>query len=274
MGEYVPSSKKRFNVLVTGFGPFRYTPVNPSWEVAKLLTKDGNIHTDDIIIDIDATYIPVQYDYISQALKYYHGNTATKPSIPDKHMQNDIISPRDDSKRIKQYDLFLHIGQGRSGGIQVETCGHQLGYRLLDAAGRLAPEVSNVSAQDEFAETPEQSMSWLERDAGLNRGYALTADIDMDQGSLTTSYDTQSLSTHLQKTYPDFRITKSINAGRYLCEFIYFASMAEAEIAHQALGQTLPKPKVLFVHIPPANDPLSLEDVRSVIESLLIEVSR
>lgn len=285
MGDFVQAQseeEKPFNVLITGFGAFRYTTINPSWESVKLLTKHRSIDSDRSdrrSLKIDAAYIPVEYEYIQQALPYYHGNSATKPALPTKCIENTMIAARDDFSSSKTYDLYLHVGQGRSGGVQLETCGHQLGYRLLDASGKLAPIVAEQqTATDKDALIPEQSMSDTEREAGLNRGYRLPAgaklDLD-DEDRLVSKLDTAKHAALLSTQFPSIAIKQSLNAGRYLCEFIYFGSMAEAVLARQASHEAERSskfPAVLFVHVPPADDPVSIADMADVLHNLIVNI--
>lgn len=52
-----------YNVVVTGFGPFDVFKVNPSWEVAKELTKLG-LESKGICLNI--VEIPVSYSVVEK----------------------------------------------------------------------------------------------------------------------------------------------------------------------------------------------------------------
>lgn len=278
-----PRSTDAFNVLVTGFGPFRQTTRNPSWETAKVLSKTGARSVDGEQIEIHASYMPAEYEYAAKALAYYHGNATEKLPIPEDVRQDVDIAAKDEFCPGRHYDLIIHIGQGRVGGIKLETIGHQLGYRLLDAADSLAPIVDETSggAKDDLAQLPEQYMSEVERNSGLNRGYILPQDhgLDVADGKpLETSLDTESLAESLSKRFPQFRIFKSTNAGRYICEYTYFGSMAECLIARSRKSEaSVPYKKltkVLFVHVPPQTDSLTINEMADVVRALIEEVAK
>ena len=277
-----PLSKRprTVNILVTGFGAFRNTRRNPSWESVKLLSQ-MEIDSGDARkqISIDICYVPVEYEYIIGALSYYHGNSEREPHLPRNMQEDPEVSARDEFDNQKHYDFFLHVGQGRSGGVQLETKAHQLGYRLLDAAFKLAPTQGGKEADDEDVSSPERMMFGEERNAGLNRGYPVADHNGIglgEHGDLTTNIDTQQLAGKLSDDFPEFHIAKSTNAGRYLCEFIYFASLAESKLSaknNKDIGVTLKtQPKVLFVHVPPENDPLKSQDMADVLRRIVQRV--
>lgn len=286
MGDLIEATQKRarqVNVLATGFGAFRHTRKNPSWESVKLLSKLGVALADKSkTVSIDVSYIPVEYDYILNTLPYYHANADEKPRLPHDVQHNPEISARDEFQPHKRYDLVLHVGQGRTGGIRIETRGHQLGYRLLDASNALAPVItSGKGATDADAEAPEQLqfMSFAEKDAGMSRGYPLRSKTEVElseDGELMTDLDVPSLATRLSERFPDVHISKSTNAGRYLCEFILFGSLAESQIAHTRdvqHGAQRDATKVVFVHVPPVNEPLHIEEMARVLQSLVGEIA-
>lgn len=286
MGDLPPSRRRRpreVNVLVTGFGAFRNTAKNPSWESVKLLSDlDVDLLDDNKTVSIDISYIPVEYDYIIDALPFYHSNSHEKLPLPDHLRSDPEIAARDDFNQHKRYDFVLHVGQGRSGGIRIETRGHQLGYRLLDAKQKLAPVVAaGKGVTDADAGAPEQLqfMSSTEKEAGMSRGYPLDSEVEIglnEDGEIKTDIDVTGLVSRLAVSFPDFSISSSTNAGRYLCEFTYFGSMAEARISQAKVirsGANAEASRVLFVHVPPVNDPLSVNDMAEVLQSLVRDVA-
>lgn len=277
-GESGPAAQRtrNVNVLVTGFGPFRNTTRNPSWETAKLLAKQGI----EKKVDIDIAYIPVEYAKVISAISYFYGQSDERLVLPREMVDDEDIAARDDFDPQKRYDLVIHIGQGRSGGMHIETVAHQLGYRLLDAVDTLAPIIDGTDeATDLDFHIPEQLMNNDEKSAGLNRGYPISADVKAQFGSelqLQTAIDTNSLAETLGRMYPQFKINKSTNAGRYLCEFIYFGSLAGSIIQQRRLQQKTKgheqSVQVLFVHVPPENDPLAIQDMVKVMQSIIREL--
>lgn len=284
MGDFLEKTQRRdrqINVLVTGFGAFRHTTKNPSWEAVKLLSKLGVRPRDPTkSVSIDISYIPVEYQYIIDVLPYYHSNCDERPSIPNDVQQDPKLVARDEYQPNKRYDLVLHVGQGRAGGIRLESLGHQLGYRLFDAAHELPPVVNGTEeASDDAARAPEQYMSPAEKGAGMNRGYPLPYDMNinlLEEGVLETDLDVSQLVDTLSSEFPDFKISNSTHAGRYLCEFILFGSLAESRLAQiraEQSGQSWKAPTVLFVHVPPENDPLALGDMARVLQTLVGEIA-
>jgi hypothetical protein len=64
-----------------------------------------------------------------------------------------------------------------------------------------------------------------------------------------------------------------MDAGHYLCDYIYYCSLADA--------RRLAKPydnrkttQVLFLHCPPVNQPLSTEEVTDAIKRIIVWVCR
>lgn len=306
-------------VLVTGFGPFRSTTLNPSWETAKVLSKRGvrgtvpRHHRPDYDIKIDIEYVPVEYAYVVSALSYFHGMTVERPAIPaDMVREAEEAGARYEcvSSGRQRYDLVLHIGQGRAGGVHIETRAHQLGYRLLDAHAALPPIIEGEQhdgEQDDDEETKkeslaagqeddshgpdEQFLSTVERAISLNRGFptpsgAVRTRVRRNGGALNTLIDTKGLAETLSLACPNMSINSSVNAGRYICEFTYFGSLANAIAAshEQQPQQQHARPerrrtsdanetKVLFIHVPPKDDPLSIDDMVDVISKAIAKVA-
>ena len=59
-----------------------------------------------------------------------------------------------------------------------------------------------------------------------------------------------------------------MDAGHYLCDFTYYCSLAEIARAKEKRHT----PQVLFLHCPPAGQPLSTEEVTSAIKKIIIWV--
>lgn len=271
---------KQVNVLMTGFGPFRSTVKNPSWEAVKLVGDRGvQCAAENKTVQVDIAYIPVEYAYIQDALPYYHGNKTQKRELKITSAETSI-GARDDFDQQKRYDLILHVGQGRPGGIRLETIAHQAGYRLEDVESKFASMLDDgVRADDEDASRPEQSLSVSERGVGMDRGYILPKDVVVSMlphCALETDLDTLKLAETLRSRLPEITIDKSKNAGRYLCEFIFFGSLAEAAISQvrsARLDHAHEPAKVLFVHVPPAGSPLQISQMADVLCALVEEIS-
>jgi pyroglutamyl-peptidase len=250
-----------FNVLLTGYGPFcSAKDVNPSWEAVKLVAERGRdfdvsvAHCSNPGLDtrmlsvtkkvhIDICFMPVEYAAVINKVPVFHGREAPRP-----RSRGDEIDQFDPSR---QYYLFLHVGQGRPGGIKIETRGFGHGYKKEDFASKLPPPVVR-GEQDSL-------------------GYPLAEAVALDgDDSLRTTIDTGSLAERLSQAHPDISIARSDDAGRYLCDFIFFASLAEAIMAaRRGEHKGRPLAKVLFVHVSPPDQPLSISQVADVLQSLI-----
>ena len=62
---------------------------------------------------------------------------------------------------------------------------------------------------------------------------------------------------------------KSMDAGRYLCDFIFYCSLAEAKRKHNRTGKVT---KVLFVHCPPVGEPQTPYEVAEVLKLIIAHV--
>ncbi|ORX67116.1 peptidase C15, pyroglutamyl peptidase I-like protein [Linderina pennispora] len=83
--------------------------------------------------------------------------------------------------------------------------------------------------------------------------------------TLETEIDVDGLRDHLIERGWD-KTEVSLDPGRYLCDFTYYTSLAEARSTYE--GRGLAPPKTLFVHVPPkTEDPYSdLRTSRAALE--------
>ncbi|ORX98976.1 peptidase C15, pyroglutamyl peptidase I-like protein [Basidiobolus meristosporus CBS 931.73] len=136
----------------------------------------------------------------------------------------------------KPYTYYIHIGQGRPGSIRVETLAHQTGYKRLDNA-KCAPSEGKCPRYNHDALTTLVNVEKLVEELSSETGY---------------------------------EISSSNNAGRYLCEYTYYCSMAESIVSTESHEQ--PQKRVLFVHVPPIGSPYELSELTSVIKKIVIHV--
>lgn len=149
---------KPLEVLITGFGPFGKTVVNPSWSIASQLhdvtlyppipppSPKRNIH-------IQSLNLPVVYANTLEVVPRIHGQ---RPASPYAKTQVDEKGPSDGAQGDGQhsypsgygprlqhpaggYDLVIHVGVGLNGGVRIEKQAHKEGYKKLDAFVREAP---------------------------------------------------------------------------------------------------------------------------------------
>ncbi|CAE6414127.1 unnamed protein product [Rhizoctonia solani] len=143
----------------------------------------------------------------------------------------------------KQYDVVLHIGVGLPGGFAIERCAHKSGYNGQDAEDR---QCNLISA------------------GGEQRGFG--AGFEQFGEDLHTEVDVDGLVEHL-KSKGFEHTAPSDDPGRYLCDFIYFCSLACAKKEGDGV-------KVLFTHVPPAGQPYDVPDMTKAIEGIIECIAR
>lgn len=236
------------HVLVTGFGPFENYPVNPSWQAVKALTntvltvptapKPGNEASSPAgtrQIYITTLEVPTVYDAILERMPGLH---ATPPVLP----RPGPTSPAPAHLPHRAFDFILHVGVGRRGAFRVERRGHKYGYNRPDAEGRLAPVVPGTD--------------------GPVRGFGVGYEKMPEE--LLTVVDVEGVSRSLRETGVESEV--SDDAGHYCCDFIYYASLAQAKRNAEEGGKMTP---VQFLHCSPLNEPYSTEQVTEAIKHIL-----
>ncbi|KAF8647137.1 hypothetical protein AX16_006968 [Volvariella volvacea WC 439] len=87
---------------------------------------------------------------------------------------------------------------------------------------------------------------------------------------LTTEIDVTRLVQDLKRSGVD-QIYTSMDAGHYLCDYIYYCSLAEAKRSSKPYEKRR-NTQVLFMHCPPAGQPIHTEDVTEAIRRTIIWV--
>eukprot|EP00794_Sanderia_malayensis_P009670 gene9670-10656_t len=120
-------------------------------------------------------------------------------------------------------DLIIHVGvSGVTSVVQVEEFAHNKGYHKTDIHGYCPPESEE------------------------------------EQERLTTTIDTRELRNYCENHDCFCTIESSQDAGRYLCEFIYYKSL-RCEVA-----------PALFVHVPCLNAPYCKEKLASTLKYIIL----
>ncbi|GAA5999472.1 uncharacterized protein JCM10292_004162 [Rhodotorula paludigena] len=138
-----------------------------------------------------------------------------------------------------QYDLVIHCGVSGGNRIHLERRARKFGYEQLDVDGQLAPAASDTRRgfpQPEWESCPEE---------------------------LVTNIDTARLCRVAQRRGIE-HVAPSDDAGLYLCEFTYYTSLASARTQEPQS----PTP-VLFVHVPPADQPYSIEQLTAALRVII-----
>lgn len=126
--------------------------------------------------------------------------------------------------------LVVHVGVSSiAKEVTIETCAHNDGYKNLDVAGKCAPSQCYKTNGKECINT------------GLNVS-KLCADVNE--------------SSCLAMAVP------SSDAGRYLCDFIYYASLNED------------RSKVIFVHVPPLDEPYTAAELGHSLKMVVISMMK
>ncbi|KAF9502009.1 peptidase C15 pyroglutamyl peptidase I-like protein [Pleurotus eryngii] len=250
-----------FRVLVTGFGPFAHFDENPSWLAVKPLHKT-TLATDPtsnpIIVNqqvavsgsaprmprpihISALQIPVTYEAVLNTVPGLH----SRPPILPEGVDPDFPAPPEEG-----YDLMFHIGVAGRGPLRMERIGHKLGYQMKDVSGKLASVI--ISSGENIARQ--------------TRGFGAAYETFPDE--ITTEVDVTRLVQDLKRSGIE-QIYTSMDAGHYLCDFIYYCSLAEAKRTAKPYEKRR-NTQVLFLHCPPVNQPLTTEEVTEAITRIIV----
>ncbi|CAO3684975.1 unnamed protein product [Umbelopsis ramanniana] len=137
------SNKREENALVTGFAPFGKHLINPSWEVAKLLSGT-TMTTDKKSVLISSLHLPVEY----------------QPVV-------DIVSPL--HREPHQYKYIFHIGVGLDGPVEMETLARNGPYEKPDNLNAI-PEGNYTKGPDTLYTKVdvEQIFEWGKREKNWN----------------------------------------------------------------------------------------------------------
>ena len=126
-----------------------------------------------------------------------------------------------------QPQVVIHVGVGHPGRVALETRAYSTGYVRLDVDGHAGP-------------------------------------CDGECVCLETSLDVDRVVIECRRCGPgEFgAVERSVDAGRYLCEYIFYTSLSEtqAEGAHR---------NVLFVHVPDFTEEITLEKLTSVLRRVV-----
>ncbi|PCH43685.1 peptidase C15 pyroglutamyl peptidase I-like protein [Wolfiporia cocos MD-104 SS10] len=244
-------------VLLTGFGPFYKFNENPSWLAVKPL-HNTVLYTDPSVeqavanaapqqIHITALEIPVSYQAVLQTVPGFH---ARPPVLPD--LGPDVPPPPPTG-----YDFMFHIGVAGRGPLRMEKLAHKNGYRMKDADGLYAPVVP-------LKEGP--------RDDTIPEGYESFPE------EIHTDIDVAKLIHHLKESGIE-QIYSSMDAGHYICDFVFYCSLAESRRGTTRQDKFVEKratpsktTPVLFMHCPPVDQPFTTEEVTDAIKKVVLWV--
>ncbi|QRV99848.1 pyroglutamyl-peptidase 1 [Ceratobasidium sp. AG-Ba] len=230
--ESAPSKpeKRTLRVLLTGFGPFRNVDKNPSWLAVSTLNNQTFTFTPPPGApgppNTPKPKKPTPVEAHISALEIPVTYDAVLKTIPELHAS-------------KQYDVMLHVGVGSPGGLEVERQAHKTGYNEQDADGKMCPRIDDQKHSKR----------------GFGKGFEKFGEV------LKTGVNVDDVVDHLKSL--GLEQTKPSNdPGHYLCDFIYYCSLACA----QNDGKRV---KVLFMHVPPAGVPYEVEDMTRAVKGIV-----
>jgi pyrrolidone-carboxylate peptidase len=274
-------------VLLTGFGPYSTYSDDYSWRIVKTFhdtllpcpEPHGPVvhdHASPPInsrpIHITSLYVPVSYQAVLDVVPGLH---AHPPVIPPPRPEDNMIFVPPPTDR--QYDFILHVGVAGRGPLRIERQAHRSGYQMKDNDGNYA---SLTSTKDFRRHGPPEGIKLIQdytHDVGIDS-------IGPPQRGFGDGYDgPEEMMTQIDATtlVQDLKISgiedmqdvyTSMDAGHHLADYIYYCSLAESR------RRTKPYEKratqVLFIHSPPANQPLSAEQTCLGIRYTIMWVCR
>ncbi|KKZ67847.1 hypothetical protein EMCG_06476 [[Emmonsia] crescens] len=295
----IKESVQDIHVLVTGFGPFKTNPLNPSFLIASALPKIITLPQASptsaprrILIHTHPTPIRVAYSAVRAAI----------PAIIDAFKNDHDGRPP---------DFVIHIGMASTRDYYaVETVAHRDDYRITDVDGDIGfeegeavwkavglPEVlrpgpctmpgaatttatmtttttmtsSSSPSPDEEEQQQQQQQQQQEQKQEEHTPTPNTTTTTVPPTTSQTQTQTQTSPTppdaHFLKTWQSFAPRKadmrlSEDAGRYLCEFIFYTSLAHAYRERRNRS-------VVFLHVPGRTDDEGIQIGREVAVGLV-----
>lgn len=232
-------------------------------------------------IRISTLEIPVEYETI---MKIVPGLHARPPVLPEQVQGNSLFPAPPE----RGYDFIFHIGVAGRGPLRMEKLAHKTGYHMKDASGNYAP-TSNTKKSEEVngaasaagvvvapegqprlpsTEIPPETAPLDNFTLRVHRGYGHGYERFTEE--LLTDIDVTRLVQDMKLAGIE-HVYSSMDAGHYLCDFIYYGSLAEAQ-RNKKPFEKANRTRVLFMHCPPVDQPCSTEDVTNAIKQIIVWV--
>lgn len=220
-----------FTILVTGFGPFQEKfPVNPSFEITKRL--------------------PGQLPAASPNHTAVRIIKHPSPIRVAFDTVRDLI-PKLHTDHAGTIDAILHIGMASGRKYYcIERYAHRDGYvKNKDLDGKIPP---SDEGSTRFADCPAK----------------MTTSLDYD--NVLLHWQTNVLGLPEDRPGCDSEVKESQDAGHYLCDYIYFNSLAHTgrQIGNMEGGGRTARP-VLFMHVPAESNGDMLERGTAIATELI-----
>ncbi|GAC98805.1 hypothetical protein PHSY_006400 [Pseudozyma hubeiensis SY62] len=225
---------------------------------------------DDGRARIQTLQIPVHYGSVLDVVPRIHGGISRGKVWNDERLDPEFggkvgetypeAYPIETPGEGDAWDVVIHVGVGRQGSLRCETQAHKLGYSKPDANDQLAP-LLNLSPS-EIARIPEKYLDKNGQARGFGTGYEEFGEIE------STRIGVSSLIQFLKQSgMQGEEVDQSFDPGRYLCDFVFYCSLCEAK---RNGNKTL----VLFVHVPPKDENLSVERCTQAIRAVAWYMAR
>ncbi|KAI9338357.1 hypothetical protein DFJ73DRAFT_962129 [Zopfochytrium polystomum] len=238
---------KVFTVLVTGFGPFRTNyPVNPSQSAPSASPASAASPPPPppapklprVRIVVHPEPVRVSYNVV-RALVPRLWSPPSPSSTSDAAAAS--TSPPSPSPSPPRIDLALHIGMaGSDPTYHLEQLGHRDGY--------FSPDVDGKLLEDE-KRRKEEGDGWI--------WHGLPAELETD-------VDVKGVVSRWRELCPHSQMKVSRDAGHYLCDFIYYSSLA-----HLRVHQPDKRRRVVFLHVPDDASDAAVQRGKEVVLALL-----
>ncbi|KAF4628397.1 hypothetical protein G7Y89_g9758 [Cudoniella acicularis] len=219
-------------ILVTGFAPFRQQyPVNPAWEIANALPPFLSASNPK------SAEVPSLLELPRVRLLVY-----PEPVRVSYKVVRDLVPKLWEGQTI---DYAVHIGMASGRKFySVERGGHRTGYNARDVDGELLGDEERRAQEGD---------KWIW--SGL-------------PDELLTSVALDDVWRRWRTALPNTDVRVSEDAGRYLCDFIYYSSLAY-------LTKKEEERRVVFLHVPVQSDTAAIqvgveaciELIRAIVQS-------
>ncbi|KAH9811071.1 hypothetical protein DFH28DRAFT_1085237 [Melampsora americana] len=234
--------KDPIRILLTGYGPFQTHSVNPSFEIVSGLNLNPFIGHAEIFVYPEP--IRVAYRTVRSLL----------PRIFESQ---------------PNFDYVIHLGVAKMspGVFKLEQGAHRDGYEATDVDG--------IRGCDLEKTVEEGWEDWNDQQKHIKTS------IDVEEMARGVTEKVKVLITSIynddlyfidgsdcfcgtQVTHPTVNLDSSNDAGRYLCEYIFYSSLAHFK--HHR--------RVLFLHVPTGLEQQDLVQGRAVLEEIIWSILR
>ncbi|CAH7688567.1 hypothetical protein BY996DRAFT_6418246 [Phakopsora pachyrhizi] len=245
------AGKTLYRVFLTGYGPFRDHSINSSFEIIKDLSNrrirlnQGDLNDEELVeIEFKVYSDPIKVSYSTVRSLIPRIYLSNRQDSQEKRALIESLNGSEIKDQPSKYDLIIHLGLDNKlskHSYSIENLAHRDGYKLADADGKFGNCIDSNDSNDweDWSGSPEL---------------------------LKTSVDVDLIVQILKSKVPDANIRSSTDAGRYLCEYIYYASLCHHySLKNSNSSRTKDFLPVLFLHVPSSIEDHQIEFGRKVL---------